>query len=222
MEAAHALKILVLPAILAAGLAAGCDNYHSRDRGDVSSRDRDRSTYGASDPRNQYRTDSRSVDRSDNNRNQAGWPETRVLSILHAANQEQITVGNLAASQGDSRDVRRYGEMLVEHHRMMDDQLQSIASRLGVSLMSADEVKRLKAQESNRPAGRDTMTELAGLRGEGFDRTFAQRMISGHSDVISVAEQARRQPLHPEVVALLDQSLPRLRQHEQEARDLLK
>ncbi|MBY0262334.1 MAG: DUF4142 domain-containing protein [Phycisphaerales bacterium] len=218
MDAAHALKILVLPAVVAAGFAAGCEDYHSRDRNDVSMRDRDRASYGTSDSRNQYRTDDRRTD----DRSRAGWPEARILSILHAANQEEIAVGNLAASQGDSRAVRSYGEMLVEHHRMMDDQLQSVASRVGVSLMSSDEVKRMKMQEMNKPAAPDVVSELSRQRGAAFDREFAQRMIMDHSEVISLVEQARRQPLHPEVVSLIDQALPRLRQHEQEARDLLK
>lgn len=218
MDAARALKLLILPVAVASGFAAGCDDYHSRDRDDVSMRDRDRASYGMSNPRNQYRTD----DRRSDDRMRAGWPEARILSIFHASNQEEIAVGNLAASQGDSRAVRSYGEMLVEHHRMMDDQLQSVASRVGVSLMSSDEVKRMKMQEMNKPAAPDAVSELSRQRGAAFDREFAQRMVMDHSEVISLVEQARRQPLHPEVVSLIDQALPRLRRHEQDARDLLK
>jgi putative membrane protein len=204
------LRPIALTALLVAVLA-GCDGYHSRHRNDAAYRDRDRPAYGA---------DQRGMNNP--RRDRAAWPETRILSILHASNQEEIATGNLAMQRGESRAVRNYGEMLVDHHRQMDAEVMDVASQLGVQLMSGEDVRRLKARERNMPVQPDAVADLSRVQPDMFDRAFAQRMVSGHAEVIALAEQARREDIHPRVRELIERALPRLREHEDEARDLLR
>ncbi len=151
----------------------------------------------------------------------SNWQDNRILSILHAKNQEEVRMGQLAQANGSSQEVRRYGERLVRDHTDADNKVMSTARSINVTLMDSSEVDRMLLREKGMSApARDPMTDLQSMRGSDFDRAFAQKMEEGHREVIQMVESARTSAQDSRVRGLLDQLLPTLREHEKMAADL--
>lgn len=147
----------------------------------------------------------------------AATPETRILSRLHAENQEEIRVGQLAQRRAASAEARQYGQHLIQDHTDADDKVMRAAREMGIQLLPADEIRRAKAREMGVSTPPDPVAELGGLSGEPFDRTMAMRMQEGHRLLIQRVERARGEVRDARVRAMLDEMLPTLRMHEQMA-----
>ena len=168
-----------IPALLAsAALLAACN----RDRTDDSynqPRYDDRTN-----PSN--RTDPNQPNSTTRPRSESVNPETRILSILHAKNEEEIKFGRLAQERGSSADVKQFGEMLVKDHTELDDQVARTAQAAGITLMDDNDVKWMLAREKGTTPGQDPTAQLGMKSGEEFDREFSQKMHSGHQELISL------------------------------------
>ena len=147
--------------------------------------------------------------------------ETRILSVLHAKNQDEIDAGNLAIQRGQDSAVRRYGEMLVRDHRGSDDRVRQTAANLNISLMSPSETNVMLAREQGlerAPAG--PAEELGSLQASSFDAAFAGKKLEDHRELIAMVERERAKVGDQRVRDLLEQVLPVLREHERKAADL--
>src|SRR5262249_1716407 len=69
-------------------------------------------------------------------------PETRILSILHNKNLEEIQMGRLAQERGASQEVKEFGKTLVRDHTDADSKVVTTSREVGVTLMSSDRVKQ--------------------------------------------------------------------------------
>jgi putative membrane protein len=52
-----------------------------------------------------------------------------VLAKLHASNQKEIAMGKLAEKNGTSKDVIKYGKMLVKDHSAADKKVVALAKK---------------------------------------------------------------------------------------------
>ena len=149
-------------------------------------------------------------------------PETRILSILHAKDQEEIKVGQLAQRQASSEPARQFGNMLVSDHSDHDKEVQAAAAAANVALLDSQEVQRLLQREKAAATpDPDPIAELQNLQGADFDKKLGQVMVQGHKDLIAIVEAARANVQDPSVKALLDKTLPVLHHHEEAAQALV-
>lgn len=162
--------------------------------------------------------------------------DSRILSLIHMKNQEEIQIGQLASSKGSDAAVRNYGEMLVRDHTSADAKVQSVASQANITLMSDAETRRLMhaeksgtqpdrlhekyADDSNVQRTKDPMEELRSLNGADFDRAFAEKMAKGHAKLIAEVEKAQSQVRDAQTRQLLNELLPTLKKHERMAKEL--
>ena len=212
---------LVIALVLAAG-SAGCDRNRDHNNNNSSNRSTqsphsgnyNSSSGNSSDSgmtmsgaRNEYTSQSMSGD-----------ADARILSLLHAKNQEEIQAGQLARTNGASQDVRQYGDMLVRHHTDADTKVMSTARTANIQLMSMQDVNAMISREKGQQQpNNDALADLRGWRGAEFDRIFARRMQEGHRELIAKVQTAQSEVRNQQVRGLLDEMLPTLRQHEQEA-----
>lgn len=142
---------------------------------------------------------------------QPGHMGAWVLSKLHQVNREEIHAGHLAVERGATREVRDYGQHLIDDHRDSDQHVMEVAQRLGIQLFDPqprnDEEMRA-AEEDHR-----MMDELEHAHGEHFDRLFSHMMDVDHTRVIHMLENMSDQIHSPEVRRLIDHTLPVLHQH---------
>jgi putative membrane protein len=133
-----------------------------------------------------------------------------ILEKLHLANLEEIEAGRLAEQSGTDR-VKDYARTLQRDHRAADEKVKALAKKKGLAF--ADK----PAPSQKHQAEKDM---LAGLTGADFDRAFTGMMAQGHRQLIAAAQRWRSPCKDEDVCALLDQMMPRLREHEQMAEKL--
>ncbi|MCG3122020.1 MAG: hypothetical protein GIKADHBN_00396 [Phycisphaerales bacterium] len=155
-------------------------------------------------------------------------PEQRILSVLSVKNREEIQFGQLAEQRGSSDAVKEYGRQLIDEHKKAEDKVQTVARNAGITLIPAmDTEQMLRREKRGEPVPREApprrpIDEFRTLEGSDFDLKFARHMQKAHRDLINRVESAQTQVKDDRVRRLLNELLPGLRHHEQEAADLVR
>lgn len=130
---------------------------------------------------------------------------------LHHANQMEVQMGELARAQARSPEVKRFGQRLVADHTAADAKVKTWAEKLKVDLDQPPPA----SDKAERDAALATMDQLKSLKGADFDDKFVQAMADDHRKDIALVDRARNEDSQREIRPLLDELLPKLRQHEQ-------
>lgn len=81
----------------------------------------------------------------------------------------EVQLGQLAAQNGGSQDVKDFGQKMVTDHTRLGDQLKPIAQQIGVTPPSSIPAK-----------DQALMTKLQGESGTQFDNTYIKAMVKDH------------------------------------------
>jgi putative membrane protein len=93
----------------------------------------------------------------------------------------EVQLGQLAAKNAGSDDVKQFGQKMVDDHTKLGDQLKPIAEQLGVTAPTT-----LSAKD------KALMTKLQGESGEQFDKTYLKAMVKDHrKDLKEFQKEAR-------------------------------
>jgi len=117
----------------------------------------------------------------------------------------EVMLGQLAAKKGQSDAVRKFGEMLSTEHGAARDEVQQLASSMGIKVKSEPTAKAQKEAE-----------KLRAMDGKKFDREFLDFMIKDHSEDISEFKEASQSD-NQQIAQLATKTLPTLRKHLQTA-----
>ena len=82
----------------------------------------------------------------------------------------EIQAGQLAAQKGNSEDVKQFGQMMVDDHTKLNQQMTPIAAQLAMKPptgVSSKDKKELK--------------KLQGLSGDDFDKEYIAMMVKDHT-----------------------------------------
>jgi putative membrane protein len=125
------------------------------------------------------------------------------------ANQDEIDLGTLAQQKSSNSQVKSYANTLVNDHTKNKQEVENLAGKIGVSV-----------QPHEGATARAENQQLQGLSGAMFDRTFATQMVQDHEKAVSMFEQALKDTKNPDIRNYINSTLPVLRKHLTEARDL--
>jgi len=145
--------------------------------------------------------------------------ERAMLERLHHVNQEEIQIGKLAQQNGQSQDVKSYGDMLVKDHTTADQQIMAYAQKKGLKLAEPkpmDEVER-KAMAAEKAS----MEKLQVLKGMPFDSCFLANMVGDHDEVLGKLMAGQQAQVDPALTPVLQQITQSVTQHRQQAYTLL-
>ena len=129
-----------------------------------------------------------------------------VLSKLHESDQKEIEAGKLAQKNGQSQQVRDYGKMLVKDHTAADKKVAGLAKKEKVNLTEG---------------APSSMSDMSGMAGSNFDRTFARDMVDDHKKDIAEVTEARDNTKDENLKKLLTDLLPTLQKHEEAAQKIV-
>ncbi len=143
--------------------------------------------------------------------------EQAFLSKLHEVNQTEIALGEMTQQKGSSDAVRQYGEHMVRDHQKAEQQLMDFAKQRGVVLgmvQPTNDVQRrlMSATEANK-------AKLTVLQGQLYDQAYLASQVAAHDQNIQLVTLGRQQ--YPNLAPMLDGLLPVLRQHRDQAYQLL-
>jgi putative membrane protein len=212
------MKLFTLLALASAGGLCACESGNHGMASDTyrsPSERADGASASASSAEN-ARNDAASRDQS------IASADTRILSILHAKNLEEIKIGKLARDKGASDDVRNFGQTLIQDHQQCENQVRQVSEAANAPLLEPKDMNDMLAREKGMSEPpQDPAEELASLEGAAFDQQFARMMVMGHRELIQIVQNARPSVQNARVAQLLDETLPILKHHEQLAADIV-
>jgi len=132
-----------------------------------------------------------------------------ILSDLYRTNAMEIDMGKMAMEKGKSKDVRNYGQMLVNDHEKSQQQVMQVAKDLNIDVATMTETMN-----------NQKMTDVHNLSGAEFDRQFVRMMAADHQKAIDRMEAAQKNATG-QTADLIAQTLPVLRNHKKQADQLV-
>lgn len=123
----------------------------------------------------------------------------------------EVKLGELASQKTDNSSVKQFGDRLVKDHKKSCEKLEEIALKQGVMLEKELDTKH-----------KQMLDKFESYSGEEFNREFAKHAIKGHVKAIAQFQRASQEAKDEELRTFARETLPTLRQHLKEARDIAK
>jgi putative membrane protein len=146
--------------------------------------------------------------------------DSEVLAKLHHINDMEVKAGQLAKKNGQAKQVKQFGDLLIKDHTMADKQITALAKKKNIDLTMPP--PKDEDEKAERQANMDTMDKLGTLKGDEFDREFTRMMVDGHQQAVDMVEAAVKQTTDAKVQSLLNKLLPVLREHLRVAQQISK
>lgn len=125
------------------------------------------------------------------------------------ANFTEITLGQIAADSAENVSIAQYGASMVAEHTSAQQVLQTIATRLGISLNATLDQQHQLLRDS-----------LLTLKGSSFDSVYIHSQVRDHEATIDFYKQESAHGLQKEIKGYLYQFLPNITLHLQSATTL--
>jgi putative membrane protein len=137
-----------------------------------------------------------------------------IVAIFDAANTADIETGDLAAKQGNSKEVRQLGAMFARDHRMVRQQGRDLAKKLGVTPTPPKDDQSAKQLA-------ETMATLRSKHGADFDKAYLEHEVAFHKAVIDAIDQQLLPAIqNEELKALVQKVAPAFKAHMMAAQSL--
>ena len=129
-----------------------------------------------------------------------------------SSNKFEIESGRLAAQKASNPQLKAFGQKMVTDHTKANQELQSLATRKGMTVpfsMSDEHQKKLAELRELSP-------------GKDFDQEYRELMVDNHGESVSLFEDTAKDNPDPEVKAFAAKMLPTIQHHESQANALPK
>lgn len=123
-----------------------------------------------------------------------------------SSNLFEIEAGNLAMRNASDQKVKDFAQMMIDHHTMANQQLQSIASQMGITLPD----KMMSIHQA-------MIDKINDKTGSEFNEDYMDTMETAHKMDIAMYEAKENNATDQNLKAYVAKSLPILKQHHQSA-----
>ncbi len=136
--------------------------------------------------------------------------DRKFVETALSSSQAEIELGRLAEQRGASADVREFGQMMQQHHRMTRDKLAALHGEPAAATAGLDRKHQ------------STVDQLGGVQDrEEFDARYSKAMVEMHRNDIKLFEEvANSNEYSDEVRELARTTLRDLRNHQQLAQQM--
>jgi putative membrane protein len=121
----------------------------------------------------------------------------------------EVELGKIAQQNGASAAVKQFGQRMVDDHTKAGKELETIASKLGVT-----------APKEPGSKHQGDIKKFSKLTGEKFDREYAEHMVKDHEKAVSLFEKQSKSGDADELKQFASKTLPTLQEHLKMARSL--
>lgn len=191
-------------------LLVACESNDRRDHASYQS-SRDRNSDYSSETSNPQRDQDhmRIHERDDTVRSDVAYADEGFIRDAAMANLTEIELGRLAQRKARNADVRRFGQRMIDDHGKAQSELQSVARSIGVDV-----------PQTLDSTHRDMVNQLERESDMNFDREFMRMMVEDHGKVVDKFDTQSRSARNTQVRDFATRTLPTLRDHLREAREI--
>jgi len=141
-----------------------------------------------------------------------------LLRQIHAANQEEIELGKLAADKAQNAEVRKFADDMVTDHTNADQKLTDLAKRTNLDLNATphDPVEHALQEASD-----DCKRSLKGMSGAQFDVAYIAPQVDKHIFALQLVEDAQKTATG-DAKKFLDEARSTVESHMDHAKNLMR
>ena len=140
--------------------------------------------------------------------------DAAIASIFDLANTADLEMGELAAKQGQSAEVREMGKNFAAAHTGVRQQGRDLAKKLGLKLAPPMDGQMAKDHVA-------ALARLKGLKGAAFDKAYVDHEVAYHQAVIdAVTKTLLPATKNAELKALIESVAPAFVAHLEGAKAL--
>jgi putative membrane protein len=121
----------------------------------------------------------------------------------------EVELGKIAQQNAANAEVKKFGERMVTDHSKANQELEAIATKLGVT-----PPKQLSGQHAS------DVKRLSKLTGAKFDQEYSKHMVKDHEKAVALFEKQAKRGDAEELKQFAGQTLPVLQEHLKMARSL--
>jgi putative membrane protein len=125
-------------------------------------------------------------------------------------NMLEAKLGQLAATNASSDEVKKLGQMMYDDHTKANDQLTALAKKDNITIPTALNEKSQK-----------TYDDLSKKTGKDFDKAFTDIMVSDHKKVIDAFQKEATSGSNPDLKTWANGKIPTLQGHLQMSEDAM-
>ena len=130
-------------------------------------------------------------------------PDAQFVTKAAQGNLAEVALGKLAAEKGQSDDVKKFGQKMVDDHSKAEQDLEVVASKNNWNVPK--DVSAAQKAEQQR---------LEKLSGAAFDRASVQMMVKDHTkDVAEFKKEAASTSANSDLKDLATRTYPTLEDH---------
>jgi putative membrane protein len=122
--------------------------------------------------------------------------DRQFINMAAKDGMKEVHMGQMAAQQGQSPEVKKLGQMIAADHTKANQQLMALAAKKGI-----------------KPDTRSKEHSMSKRDMKNFDQAWIGMMINDHQKDIAAYQRASQQAGDPEVRAFAKKTLPVLQKH---------
>lgn len=120
----------------------------------------------------------------------------------------EVELGTLAKDKASSREVKAFGQRMIDDHTKAGNELKGIAQRKNFAWPAALPPDAVALKD-----------KLSKLSGPAFDRAYIDEMVKGHTEVLAVVQKEAQSGSDPDVKAWAVKASSSVRAHLTHAQD---
>ena len=134
--------------------------------------------------------------------------DQQIAMITEKVNTAEIEQARIAQSKSQNDQVRRFAQMMIEHHTQAKTEQQS----LGLSATESPLSRQLEQKSKT------TLQTLQSKSGADFDRAYLEAQVEGHQEALDTIRQLQPNAQNSELRSYLDKLTPQVEAHLEQAR----
>jgi len=142
-------------------------------------------------------------------RGQAATANEVFIRNAAEGNMAEVKLGELAQQKGQSPEVKKFAERMIQDHTKANEELKQVAGREHVNLPTG----------TSRKTGQ-TYQSLEKLSGPEFDKAYARTMVQDHEKDVSEFKHELSTAQDEPTKQYVQQTLPTLESHLQQAKQM--
>jgi putative membrane protein len=135
-------------------------------------------------------------------------PDSRFVTDAAKGGMAEVELGKLATEKAGADQVKKFGQLTVDEHRRVNEELKTLAQNKDISLPTAEDGSHRAIHE-----------QLAQLSGDAFDRAYLRAMVDSHLKTVYAFRVESRSGKDPDVKAWASKTLPMLEDHLKRAQE---
>ena len=136
--------------------------------------------------------------------------DAKFMVMAASSNNLELQLSQLAQQKANSRAVRDFAAMMVEHHTMAAQQMKTLLSSKGASVPDT----------ALLPMHRLQMESVTGAQGADFDKAYMRIMVDAHEEDLDEYEDETTDAKDADIRAFTTRMLPILRTHYTRAKEV--